>query len=61
MDQLTTGDPTAGLDTDQSDAGSAGVFSQWTNRMQEVRVYSHDRIRCRREGRARHGCCRIDR
>eukprot|EP00976_Prorocentrum_cordatum_P096505 1190597-Prorocentrum_minimum.AAC.2 len=45
---------------DQSDAGSAGIFSQWTNQMQEARVYSHNRIcRCR-EGRARHGHCGID-
>eukprot|EP00959_Pyramimonas_sp_CCMP1952_P019731 416935-Pyramimonas_sp.AAC.1 len=27
---------------DQSDAGSAGIFSQWTNQTQETRVYSHD-------------------
>eukprot|EP00959_Pyramimonas_sp_CCMP1952_P359914 7535893-Pyramimonas_sp.AAC.1 len=29
---------------DQSDAGSAaaGIFSRWTNQMQEARVYSHD-------------------
>eukprot|EP00976_Prorocentrum_cordatum_P073505 1181122-Prorocentrum_minimum.AAC.1 len=32
---------------DQSDAGSAGMFSRWTSqtqeaRTQEVRVYSHD-------------------
>eukprot|EP00976_Prorocentrum_cordatum_P074343 1181481-Prorocentrum_minimum.AAC.5 len=28
--------------TDQSDTGSAGIFSRRTNRTQEVRVYSHD-------------------
>eukprot|EP00976_Prorocentrum_cordatum_P072041 1180560-Prorocentrum_minimum.AAC.1 len=27
---------------DQSDTGSAGIFSQWTNQMQVVWVYSHD-------------------
>eukprot|EP00976_Prorocentrum_cordatum_P112760 1195588-Prorocentrum_minimum.AAC.3 len=27
---------------DQSDAGSAGIFSRWTNQTQEARVYSHD-------------------
>eukprot|EP00959_Pyramimonas_sp_CCMP1952_P118416 2476102-Pyramimonas_sp.AAC.1 len=27
---------------DQSDAGSAGMFSQWTNQTQEAWVYSHD-------------------
>eukprot|EP00976_Prorocentrum_cordatum_P101876 1192823-Prorocentrum_minimum.AAC.1 len=38
----------------QSDAGSAGIFLQWTNQtqeaqMQEAQVYSHNRIRRRRE------------
>eukprot|EP00959_Pyramimonas_sp_CCMP1952_P144118 3017009-Pyramimonas_sp.AAC.1 len=27
---------------DQSDAGSTGIFSRWTNLTQEARVYSHD-------------------
>eukprot|EP00959_Pyramimonas_sp_CCMP1952_P082373 1721140-Pyramimonas_sp.AAC.1 len=27
---------------DQSDAGSAGIFSRCTNKAQEARVYSHD-------------------
>eukprot|EP00976_Prorocentrum_cordatum_P109739 1195072-Prorocentrum_minimum.AAC.2 len=27
---------------DQSDAVSAGMFSRWTNRTHEARVYSHD-------------------
>eukprot|EP00959_Pyramimonas_sp_CCMP1952_P444158 9298920-Pyramimonas_sp.AAC.1 len=27
---------------DHSDTGSAGIFSRWTNRTQEMRVYSHD-------------------
>eukprot|EP00959_Pyramimonas_sp_CCMP1952_P446875 9356884-Pyramimonas_sp.AAC.1 len=27
---------------DQSDAGSAGIFSRWTNQAQEARVYSHN-------------------
>eukprot|EP00959_Pyramimonas_sp_CCMP1952_P139236 2914366-Pyramimonas_sp.AAC.1 len=27
---------------DQSDAGRAGIFSRWTNRTQDVQVYSHD-------------------
>eukprot|EP00976_Prorocentrum_cordatum_P043609 882349-Prorocentrum_minimum.AAC.1 len=27
---------------DQSDAGSAGIFSRWTNQTQDARVYSHD-------------------
>eukprot|EP00959_Pyramimonas_sp_CCMP1952_P189538 3964675-Pyramimonas_sp.AAC.2 len=36
---------------DQSDAGSAGIFSQWTNQMREARVYSHSGpIRCRKRG-----------
>eukprot|EP00976_Prorocentrum_cordatum_P112292 1195508-Prorocentrum_minimum.AAC.7 len=47
------------LTMDQSDtgsAGSAGIFSRWTNRTQEARVYSHD------GGCAPgHGHCRIDR
>eukprot|EP00976_Prorocentrum_cordatum_P011831 238320-Prorocentrum_minimum.AAC.1 len=30
------------LTTDQSDAGSAGIFLRRTNQTQEVRVYSHD-------------------
>eukprot|EP00976_Prorocentrum_cordatum_P051673 1043241-Prorocentrum_minimum.AAC.1 len=30
------------LTTYQSDAGSAGVFSRWTNRTQEAWVCSHD-------------------
>eukprot|EP00959_Pyramimonas_sp_CCMP1952_P162160 3390432-Pyramimonas_sp.AAC.1 len=30
------------LTTDQSDAGSAGIFSRRTNRTQEVRAYSHN-------------------
>eukprot|EP00976_Prorocentrum_cordatum_P099404 1191823-Prorocentrum_minimum.AAC.1 len=30
------------LTTDQSDAGSAGIFSRQTNRTQEAQVYSHD-------------------
>eukprot|EP00959_Pyramimonas_sp_CCMP1952_P419140 8779627-Pyramimonas_sp.AAC.3 len=29
------------LTVDQSDAGIAGIFSQWTNRMQGSQVYSH--------------------
>eukprot|EP00959_Pyramimonas_sp_CCMP1952_P117889 2465157-Pyramimonas_sp.AAC.1 len=29
------------LTMDQSDAGSAGIYSQWTNQTQEARVYSH--------------------
>eukprot|EP00959_Pyramimonas_sp_CCMP1952_P411291 8618420-Pyramimonas_sp.AAC.1 len=29
---------------DQSDAGSAGIFSRWTNRTLEARVYSHARV-----------------
>eukprot|EP00959_Pyramimonas_sp_CCMP1952_P071073 1483741-Pyramimonas_sp.AAC.1 len=37
--------------TDQSDAGSAGIFSQRTNQTREARVYSHDRpIRRRKVG-----------
>eukprot|EP00959_Pyramimonas_sp_CCMP1952_P135934 2843819-Pyramimonas_sp.AAC.2 len=36
---------------DQSDAGSLGIFSRWTNQMQEAWVYSHDGpIRCGRRG-----------
>eukprot|EP00959_Pyramimonas_sp_CCMP1952_P082395 1721613-Pyramimonas_sp.AAC.1 len=36
---------------DQSDAGSVGIFPHWTNRTQEVWVYSHDGpIRCRKRG-----------
>eukprot|EP00959_Pyramimonas_sp_CCMP1952_P263311 5506165-Pyramimonas_sp.AAC.1 len=27
---------------DQSDTGSTGIFSRWTNRTQEVWVYSRD-------------------
>eukprot|EP00959_Pyramimonas_sp_CCMP1952_P204314 4273005-Pyramimonas_sp.AAC.1 len=27
---------------DPSDAGCAGIFSRWTNRTQDARVYSHD-------------------
>eukprot|EP00959_Pyramimonas_sp_CCMP1952_P466496 9490044-Pyramimonas_sp.AAC.1 len=27
---------------DQSDAGSMGIFSRWTNHTQEAWVYSHD-------------------
>eukprot|EP00976_Prorocentrum_cordatum_P067487 1178767-Prorocentrum_minimum.AAC.1 len=30
------------LTTNQSDAGSMGIFSRWTNQTQEARVYSHD-------------------
>eukprot|EP00959_Pyramimonas_sp_CCMP1952_P073247 1531145-Pyramimonas_sp.AAC.1 len=30
------------LTTDQSDAGNVGIFSRWTNQMQEMQVYSHD-------------------
>eukprot|EP00959_Pyramimonas_sp_CCMP1952_P324229 6785997-Pyramimonas_sp.AAC.1 len=30
------------LTMDQSASGSAGIFSQWTNRLQEARVYSHN-------------------
>eukprot|EP00959_Pyramimonas_sp_CCMP1952_P149725 3132601-Pyramimonas_sp.AAC.1 len=26
---------------DQSDSGSAGIFTRWTNQIQEPRVYSH--------------------
>eukprot|EP00959_Pyramimonas_sp_CCMP1952_P279310 5839815-Pyramimonas_sp.AAC.1 len=36
---------------DQSDAGSAGTFSRWTNQTQEARVYTHDGpIRRRKRG-----------
>eukprot|EP00976_Prorocentrum_cordatum_P059543 1175544-Prorocentrum_minimum.AAC.2 len=36
---------------DQSDAGSVGIFSRWTNQMQEAWVYSHDGpIRHRKRG-----------
>eukprot|EP00976_Prorocentrum_cordatum_P102834 1193229-Prorocentrum_minimum.AAC.1 len=35
--------------SNQSDAESAGIFSRWTNQMQEMRVYSHNRIRRRRD------------
>eukprot|EP00976_Prorocentrum_cordatum_P091740 1188645-Prorocentrum_minimum.AAC.1 len=36
---------------DQSDSGSAGVFTRWTNQIQEARVYSHDGpIRFRKRG-----------
>eukprot|EP00976_Prorocentrum_cordatum_P062112 1176582-Prorocentrum_minimum.AAC.1 len=30
------------LTTDQSDTGSAGIFSRRTNQIQEARAYSHD-------------------
>eukprot|EP00959_Pyramimonas_sp_CCMP1952_P299622 6266949-Pyramimonas_sp.AAC.1 len=42
------------LTTDQSDAGSAGVFSRWTNQTQEARVYAHDRDQSVRMARSLH-------
>eukprot|EP00976_Prorocentrum_cordatum_P020876 424206-Prorocentrum_minimum.AAC.1 len=30
------------LTMDQSDAGRTGIFSRWTNRTQDARVYPHD-------------------
>eukprot|EP00976_Prorocentrum_cordatum_P065602 1177969-Prorocentrum_minimum.AAC.3 len=37
------------LTMDQSDVGSVGIFSRWTNQMQDAQVYSHDGPIRRRE------------
>eukprot|EP00976_Prorocentrum_cordatum_P071937 1180520-Prorocentrum_minimum.AAC.1 len=42
------------LTTDQSDAGSASIFSRQTNRTQEARVCSHDGPIGRRAGATTH-------
>eukprot|EP00976_Prorocentrum_cordatum_P048531 979737-Prorocentrum_minimum.AAC.1 len=50
------------LTTDQSDAGSVGIFSRKTNQTQEAWVYSHDgpgaALRASSPSRSAPGCAR---